>query len=88
MTTKRKNSKKASKTKRDVAEARSGRRAASWRMETRLAVPAGEPNLEALGSVTREWLVPLLVEEFLREQGVELRARSNADPGKNPIPNT
>jgi hypothetical protein len=53
--------------------------------ETKLALPDGEPNLEALRSVTREWLVPLLVEKFLREQGIELRARPNAEPGKTPI---
>ena len=56
------------------------------REETRLEIPAGEPDLEALRSVTREWLVPLLVQKFLREQGVELRARPNANPRK--IPNS
>jgi hypothetical protein len=55
--------------------------------ETQLQIPAGEPDLEALRSVTREWLVPLLVEKFLREQGIELRARPNASPGKIPISN-
>src|SRR5882757_7429984 len=54
--------------------------------ETRIELPAGEPDLEALRSVTREWLVPLLVEKFLREQGIELRARPNAEHGKTPIP--
>jgi hypothetical protein len=53
--------------------------------ETRLVLPDGEPNLEALRSVTCEWLVPLLVEKFLREHGIELRARPNAEPGKPPI---
>ena len=60
----------------------------SRRQGTRLELPDGEPDLEALGSVTREWLVPLLVERFLREQGIELRARSNTDPRKTRIPNT
>ena len=55
------------------------------RQETKVQLPTGEPDLEALRSVTREWLVPLLVEKFLREQGIELRARPNADPGKTPI---
>jgi hypothetical protein len=55
------------------------------RRETRIELPAGKPDLEALRSVTREWLVPLLVEKFLREQGIELRARPNAEPGKTPI---
>lgn len=49
----------------------------SCRHETRLEIPPGEPDLEALRSITREWLVPLLVEKFLREQGVELRSRPN-----------
>jgi hypothetical protein len=35
---------------------------------TRLDLPVGEPDLEALDSVTREWLVPCLVERFLRQQ--------------------
>ena len=46
--------------------------------ETGLVLPDGEPNLEALRSVTRDWLVPLLVEKFLREQGIELRTRRQA----------
>jgi hypothetical protein len=54
------------------------------RAETKLQLPVGEPDLEALRSVSREWLVPLLVEKFLREQGIELRARPNAGPGKTP----
>jgi len=56
------------------------------RGETKVQLPTGEPDLEALRSVTREWLVPLLVEKFLRERGIELRGqRSSADPGKTPI---
>jgi len=52
--------------------------------ETGLVLPDGEPNLEALRSVTRGWLVPLLVEKFLREQGIELRTRRQATvPGKD-----
>jgi len=48
--------------------------------EIKLALPAGEPDLEALRSVTREWLVPLLVDKFLREQGIDSRVRpGNAD---------
>jgi len=46
--------------------------------ETKLVLPVGEPILEALRSVTGEWLVPLLVEKFLREQGIELRTRRQA----------
>ena len=58
---------------------------ASRRQETKIELPAGEPDLEALRSVTREWLVPLLVEKFLREQGVELRARPEGGLRKIPI---
>ena len=39
----------------------------------RLQVPPGPPDIEALRSVTREWLVPRLVEKFLRIHGVELK---------------
>jgi len=55
------------------------------RGETKIELPAGDPDLEALRAVTREWLVPLLVEKFLRQQGVELRARPNTSSGKTPI---
>jgi hypothetical protein len=40
---------------------------------TRLQFPPGEADLEALRSVTREWLVPSLVDKFLRDHGVELK---------------
>lgn len=56
----------------DTAKDRSSKR----RAQTRLELPTGKPDLEVLRSATREWLVPLLVEKFLREQGVELRAKS------------
>jgi len=39
----------------------------------RLKFPPGPPDIEALRSVTREWLVPRLVEKFLRIHGVELK---------------
>lgn len=39
----------------------------------RLQFPLGPPDIEALRSVTREWLVPRLVEKFLRIHGVELK---------------
>ena len=42
--------------------------------EVRLAFPSGDRDLEGLRLVTREWLVPRLVEKFLRTHGVELRA--------------
>jgi hypothetical protein len=43
------------------------------RREARLEIPAGEPDLSALRSAMREWLVPRLVEDFLRERGIELK---------------
>jgi hypothetical protein len=43
------------------------------RREARLEIPASEPDLSALRSVMREWLVPRLVEDFLRERGIELK---------------
>ena len=55
------------------------------RAETKLEFPTGRPDLDALRSVTREWLVPLLVEKFLLEQGVELRARPKVCAGGKPI---
>ena len=58
------------------------------RSDTRLEISAGEPDLEALRSVTRDWLVPVLVEKFLHDQGIELRERSNAKSKKIPIPHT
>jgi hypothetical protein len=49
------------------------------RQETKLELTIGEPDLEALHSVTREWLVPRLVEKFLRMHGAELRYPQNAE---------
>lgn len=43
----------------------------------RLQLPPGKPDLEALRSVTREWLVPRLLEKFLRLQGIELKQIHN-----------
>lgn len=47
------------------------------RLEAELAIPAGERDLAALRAVTREWLVPRLVEEFLRDRGIAVRAHRN-----------
>ena len=58
------------------------------RAEAELIIPAGKRDLEALRSVTRDWLVPRLVEEFLRERGIEPRSRANAVREKTPISNT
>jgi hypothetical protein len=51
----------------------SGPAAPARRAEAKLELPIGEPDLEALRSATREWLVPVLVEKFLREQGMHSR---------------
>jgi hypothetical protein len=37
-------------------------------LETDLFIEGGEPDQEAIRSAIREWLVPLLVKEFLSEQ--------------------
>ena len=42
-----------------------------------LQLPAGKPDLEALRSVSREWLVPRLVEKFLRLHGVDFKHSQN-----------
>jgi len=47
----------------------------SRQAQTRLELPAGEPDLDGLRAVTREWLVPALVEKFLREHGVQPRSQ-------------
>ena len=51
---------------------------ANHRMETRLEIPAGEPDVSALRSVMKEWLVPRLVDEFLRERGIQLKRTQTA----------
>jgi hypothetical protein len=58
------------------------------RLDTRLEIFAGEPDLEALRLVACEWLVPVLVEKFLHEQGIELCERSNTELKKISIPRT
>jgi hypothetical protein len=52
------------------------------RSDTRLEISRNEPDVEALRSVTREWLVPVLVEKFLHDQGIELCERSTAESKK------
>jgi hypothetical protein len=73
VTRKRKTMKQTSKGSVELGLQQLKRPGASRRQEARLAIPDGEPDLEALRSVTREWLVPRLVEKFLRMHGVELR---------------
>jgi hypothetical protein len=55
--------------------------------DTRLEIPAGEPDLAGLCSVTQEWLVPLLVDEFLRERGVDLKQKPMTVNQKNELSN-
>jgi hypothetical protein len=47
--------------------------------QTRLELPAGEPDLDGLRAVTREWLVPALVEKFLREHGIQPRSQRRGE---------
>ena len=54
----------------DVSIAPMEARFPSRSAETKLEFPTGPPDLEALRSVTREWLVPVLVEKFLSEHGI------------------
>jgi hypothetical protein len=51
----------------------------SRQAHTRLELPAGEPDLDCLRAVTREWLVPALVEKFLREHGIQPRSRRRGE---------
>ena len=40
------------------------------RMTTQLQLPRGERNIEAVKAVIDDWVVPLLVEEFLAEHNL------------------
>jgi hypothetical protein len=55
------------------------------RTDTALVIPEGQPDLAALRSVTHEWLVPRLVQEFLRERGIELKQSPMSVNFENPI---
>lgn len=50
------------------------------RRVTRLEVPCGQPDVKALKRVIDEWLVPLLVKEFLEEYSGKAH---NAKEGKS-----
>jgi hypothetical protein len=54
-------------------------------IDTRLEIPAGEPDLARLHAVTQEWLVPLLVDEFLRERGVAQAGANDGEPENRTI---
>jgi hypothetical protein len=53
------------------------------REEARIEIPCGEPDVSALRSIMRDWLIPRLVEDFLRERGIELKY-SRVHVPKNP----
>jgi hypothetical protein len=71
---KRRHMKNAAKVNSGTANARRDMYSPGRRLETRVQLPAGKPDIEALRSVTREWLVPRLVEKFLRVHGIEPQA--------------
>jgi len=61
------------------------RRQGKRQPEARIQIPTSEPDLVALRSVMREWLVPRLVEDFLRARGIELKhSHVYASVPKNP----
>ena len=61
------------------------RRQGKRQPEARIEIPTGEPDLSALLSAMKEWLVPNLVEDFLRERGIELKySRVHTSVLKNP----
>jgi hypothetical protein len=82
--TKKKKKKKTIKLPHESDECPLEIRRPSRRNRTRLELPVGKTDLEALRSVTREWLAPLLVERFLRKQGIDLRACQNPSKSKFP----
>jgi len=60
-------------TKRKTEEPRPGARAGNVRRrqrDTPVIIASGQSDPAALKSVIREWLVPLLVRQFLAERGV------------------
>lgn len=79
MNKKRKHTKRAAKVTCEATKSRREIHPASRRDEVRLTLPAGEPDLATLRSVTREWLVPRLVDKFLRQAGIERRAGHTTD---------
>lgn len=45
--------------------------------EVQLVIPAGQADRESLLAAVREWLVPVMVQQFLKERGIETQKRSN-----------
>jgi hypothetical protein len=55
-----------------------------------LEIGNGEPDLEALSALAREWIVPVLVKEFLAERAKDVsrfeanqQKRTNERPGRS-----
>jgi hypothetical protein len=74
------------KAKRGPARGNAAGGAGKRTTDTRLEIPVGQPDLTALRSVTHEWLVPRLVQEFLRERGIEVKQSPMSVNYENPIP--
>ncbi|HLH35290.1 MAG TPA: hypothetical protein VKX41_11485 [Alloacidobacterium sp.] len=55
-----------------------------WRKEVQLILSPGMPDQDGLRSVVREWLVPLLVRQYLAERGIELSQGQNKVISNNP----
>jgi hypothetical protein len=55
-----------------------------WRKEVPLILSPGTPDHDALRSVVREWLVPMLVRQFLSDRGIELPEGKNKVISGNP----
>jgi hypothetical protein len=53
------------------------RKAKGMKGDLMVTLGAGEPDLAALTSVVTEWLVPLLVQQFLNRHGVDREVTSN-----------
>ncbi len=49
----------------------SGRARPGRRGKVRVLIPAGQQDNHALISAAREWLIPLLIRDFLHERGLE-----------------
>ena len=71
--------------KRNVAV--QGNSTGTCRTDPKLEIPPGGPDIHGLRSVAHEWLVPRLVQEFLRERGVELKQKPMPVKQKNEISN-
>jgi hypothetical protein len=49
------------------------------RKKVQLILTPGIPDQDGLRSVVREWLVPMLVQDFLRERGIERMSPNKAN---------